>query len=52
MMLVFGDAASFLVDVETSAKAGGETFEKLEIGARLKRRALRSDFGRGLARQR
>ena len=28
-MLVFGDAASFLVDVETSAKAGGETFEKV-----------------------
>ena len=28
-MLVFGDAASFLVDIETSAKAGGETFEKV-----------------------
>lgn len=29
MVLVFGDAASFLVDVETSAKASGETFEKV-----------------------
>lgn len=29
MVLVFGDAASFLVDVETSAKAGGEAFEKV-----------------------
>ena len=29
VMLVFGGTASFLVDVETSAKAGGEAFEKV-----------------------